>query len=175
MASQLLWIGLGNMGRVSTSPLCLLFNLLIPIFFQGMCSNLVQKGSLGKPLLVYNRTQKRSDDFVTQVGAAYAKASNSLREGVSSSDIIFSCLGSDSAVTNVYETIINESDIRGKLFVECSTISPELVDKVAELVAEHGAELVSSPGKPIMAVFDSHFSFIGQTDYCSLRSATDGR
>ncbi|KAF5586888.1 6-phosphogluconate dehydrogenase 2 [Fusarium subglutinans] len=121
MAPQLLWIGLGNMGR-------------------GMCLNLVQKGSLGKPHLIYNRTQKRCDEFVTQVGSANAKTCTSLKEGVGSSDIIFSCLSSDSAVENIYESMVKEGDVRGKLFVECSTISPELVDKIAKLMIDHGAE-----------------------------------
>ncbi|KAF5687185.1 6-phosphogluconate dehydrogenase [Fusarium denticulatum] len=126
MAPQLLWIGLGNMGR---------------------------KGSLGKPLLIYNRTQKRCDEFATQVGSANAKTCTSLQEGVSSSDIIFSCLSSDSAVVEIYESMAKEGDVRGKLFVECSTISPKLVDKIAKLMIDHGAEFVSSPvfGPPQMA------------------------
>ncbi|KAI7763130.1 hypothetical protein LZL87_012167 [Fusarium oxysporum] len=127
MAPQLLWIGLGNMGR-------------------GMCLDLVQKGSLDKPLLVYDRTQKRSDDFVTQVGSSHAKRSSSLHEGVGSSDIIFSCLSSDSAVVEIFEPMIKDGDARGKPFVECSTISHELVDKIPKLIIDHGAEFVSSPG-----------------------------
>ncbi|KAK8042667.1 hypothetical protein PG994_013150 [Apiospora phragmitis] len=47
MASQVFWIGLGNMGR-------------------GMSKNLAEKGSLDKPLLVYNRTKKRADDLVAK-------------------------------------------------------------------------------------------------------------
>jgi len=67
-----------------------------------MCLNIVQKGFLDKPLLVYNRTQKRSDDFVTRVGSANTKTPTSLHEGVRSSDIIFSYLSSDSAVLDMY-------------------------------------------------------------------------
>ncbi|RBQ79301.1 hypothetical protein FVER14953_21267 [Fusarium verticillioides] len=98
-----------------------------------MCLSLVQRGSLDKPLLVYNRTQKRCDDFVTQVGSANAKTY--------------------SAVLDIYESMVQEGDVGGKLFVECSTISPELVDKIAKLMIDHGAEFVSSPvfGPPQMA------------------------
>lgn len=108
--------------------------------------NLVQKGSLDKPLLIYNHTQKRSDDFLTQVGSANAKTPTLLHEGVGSSDIIFSCLSSDSAVLDIYKSMTKEGDICGRLFDECSSILPELVEKIARLMIDHGAEFISSPG-----------------------------
>ncbi|KAF5968276.1 6-phosphogluconate dehydrogenase [Fusarium coicis] len=130
MAPQLLWIGLGNVPQ-----------------------SRAERGSLDKPLLVYNRTQKPCDEFVTQVGSANAKTCISLHEGVVFSHIIFSCLSSDSAVEDIYESMVQAGDVAGILFVECSTISPELVDKIAKLMTDHGAEFVSSPvfGPPQMA------------------------
>ncbi|PNP83746.1 hypothetical protein FNYG_02963 [Fusarium nygamai] len=49
--------------------------------------------------------------------------------------------------------MVQEGDVGEKLFVECSTISPELVDKIAKLMIDRGAEFVSSPvfGPPQMA------------------------
>ncbi|VUC37169.1 unnamed protein product [Clonostachys rosea] len=134
MAPQLSWIGLGNMGR-------------------GMCLNLVQKGSLDNPLVVYNRTKKRSKDFVAQVGPEKAIASDSLEESVSSADIIFTCLSNDAAVFETYESIIKGGNTKGKLFVDCSTVHPESIDKVGKMTVDSGAEFVSSPvfGPPQMA------------------------
>lgn len=68
---------------------------------QGMCLSLVWRGSIHKPLLVYNRTQKRCEEFVTEVGSENNKTCASLNEGVGSADIVFSCLSSDSAVETV--------------------------------------------------------------------------
>ncbi|CAG9987730.1 unnamed protein product [Clonostachys byssicola] len=134
MAPQLSWIGLGNMGR-------------------GMCLNLIQKGSLDKPLLVYNRTKKRYEDFVAQFGPGKATVSDSLEGSVSSADIIFTCLSNDAAVFETYESIVNGGNTKGKLFVDCSTLHPDSTDKVGKMMVDSGAEFVSSPvfGPPQMA------------------------
>ncbi|KAK7212271.1 hypothetical protein V2G26_019449 [Clonostachys chloroleuca] len=134
MAPQLSWIGLGNMGR-------------------GMCQNLIQKGSLDKPLLVYNRTKKRSEDFVAQFGRGKATVSDSLEESVSSAEIIFTCLSNDAAVCETYESIVSGGNTKGKLFVDCSTVHPDSTDKVGKMMVGSGAEFVSSPvfGPPQMA------------------------
>ncbi|VTT57196.1 unnamed protein product [Fusarium fujikuroi] len=103
---------------------------------RGMCLNLVKKGCLDKPLLVYNRTQKRSEDFVAQVGSDHAKMCTSLHEGVGSCDITFSWLGLDSAVADIYESMAEGGDICGKLFIGI---------KIAKLMIDKGAEFVSGP------------------------------
>src|SRR6478752_7181356 len=43
-----------------------------------------------------------------------------------------------------------QGDVRGNLFAECSSILPELVDKIAKLMIDHGAEFVSCPGMYII-------------------------
>ncbi|ETS82457.1 hypothetical protein PFICI_04333 [Pestalotiopsis fici W106-1] len=134
MASQLFWIGLGNMGR-------------------GMCKNLVEKGPLGgSPLLVYNRSSKRSADLAVKLGSK-VKAVSSIEEGVKQADIIFTCLSNDQAVEDVYRTISALGNINGKLFADCSTIHPDSTEKVAKIVTDAGADFVASPvfGAPPMA------------------------
>lgn len=38
-----------------------------------MCKNLVEKGNLDKPLVLYNRTKKRADDLASQLGGGKAQ------------------------------------------------------------------------------------------------------
>ncbi|KAI0132369.1 6-phosphogluconate dehydrogenase 2 [Xylariales sp. AK1849] len=126
MAPQLLWIGLGNMGR-------------------GMCKNIAEKGSLDKPLLIYNRTQQRSDDLASKLGSGRTEVVTSPEEGVKRADIIFTCLSNDKAVDELYSTLLKAGDLEGKLFVECSTIHPDSTEKTAKAVLDAGAEFVASP------------------------------
>jgi 3-hydroxyisobutyrate dehydrogenase-like beta-hydroxyacid dehydrogenase len=71
---------------------------------------------------------------------------------VAPSDIIFSCLMDSHAVNEAFATIL-EGNLTGKLFVECSTISPELTDELALKIQAAGAEFVAMPvfGEPAMA------------------------
>ncbi|KAF7509196.1 hypothetical protein GJ744_008256 [Endocarpon pusillum] len=131
MALQLAWIGLGNMGR-------------------GMCKNLVRKGHLSKPLLLYNRTTSRASDVSSEIG--HSAVATSIEDAVSKSDIIFLCLGHDIAVQDTL-TQATRGDVKGKLFVDCSTVHPETTDKVAKAVEAKSAYFVACPvfGAPAMA------------------------
>ncbi|KAK7927938.1 hypothetical protein PG985_004936 [Apiospora marii] len=134
MAPQLFWIGLGNMGR-------------------GMSKNLAEKGSLDKPLLVYNRTKKRADDLVAKVGSDKAEALDSVEDGVKRSSIIFTSLSNDQAVEELYASILQSGGLKGKLFVETSTIHPDTTERLAKSLIDAGAEFVASPvfGAPAAA------------------------
>ena len=103
MAPQVAWIGLGNMGR-------------------GMCKNLVEKGKLSQPLLVYNRTTSRASALVAKIG--HSVLSTSLAELVTKSDIIFYCLGDDAAVLDTVNELL-KTTISGKVLVDCSTVVSE--------------------------------------------------
>ncbi|KAF4625566.1 hypothetical protein G7Y89_g12600 [Cudoniella acicularis] len=133
MAPQLLWIGLGNIGR-------------------GACKMLVEKGPLDKPLLVYNRTSSRSDQLARELPGK-VQAMQSLLEAVAQADIIFSCLSNDATVEETYCAIITSGNIKDKMFVSCETIDPDTADKVASLVTDVGASFVSCPvvGPPAAA------------------------
>ncbi|KAI1821893.1 NAD binding domain of 6-phosphogluconate dehydrogenase-domain-containing protein [Xylaria intraflava] len=133
MAPQILWIGLGNMGR-------------------GMCKNLVEKGGLEKPLLLYNRTKKRAEDLAATLPAGKTEVVDSIEEGVKKADTIFTIVSNDAAVKDAVGTIL-QSDVKGKLIVECSTIHPDTTKQVAQDVLAKGAEFVASPvfGAPAAA------------------------
>ncbi|KAH8647970.1 6-phosphogluconate dehydrogenase [Xylariales sp. PMI_506] len=135
MASRVFFIGLGNMGR-------------------GMVKNLAGKGPLNdQPLLVYNRSQKRSDDMAAELGSSKIEVVASPEDGVNRADIIFTCLSNDIAVHEIYSSIIKSGTIQGKLFVDCSTIHPDSTEKTAKAVIDAGAQFVASPvfGAPPMA------------------------
>jgi len=131
MAPQLAWIGLGNMGR-------------------GMCKNLVEKGNLDKPLIIFNRTVKRAEDLSSKIGNS--TVASSIDEAASKSDIIFICLGDDAAIKDNVETIL-KGDVKGKLIVDCSTVHPDTTAMTAKAVEAHGGSFVACPvfGAPAMA------------------------
>ncbi|CAI6335584.1 unnamed protein product [Periconia digitata] len=133
MAPQIAWIGLGNMGR-------------------GMCRNLVEKGGLDKPLILYNRTRKRADDLSAELGADKAKAVASVADAVKNVDIIFMCLGKDDSVNQTVDTIL-ENDVTGKLIVDSSTIHPDTSNDLEKRITVKGAGFVAMPvfGAPAMA------------------------
>jgi 3-hydroxyisobutyrate dehydrogenase-like beta-hydroxyacid dehydrogenase len=128
---QLAWIGLGNMGR-------------------GMCANLVSKGNLSKPLIIHNRTTSKAETLSSKIG--HSTVSPSLTDAVSKSDIIFFCLGDDAAVqANIDEAL--KTDVKGKIFVDCSTIHPDTTASITKSIEAKNASFVACPvfGAPAMA------------------------
>jgi 3-hydroxyisobutyrate dehydrogenase-like beta-hydroxyacid dehydrogenase len=128
---QLAWIGLGNMGR-------------------GMCANLVSKGNLSKPLIIHNRTTSKAETLSSKIG--HSTVSQSLTDAVSKSDIIFFCLGDDAAVqANIDEAL--KTDVKGKIFVDCSTIHPDTTASITKSIEAKNASFVACPvfGAPAMA------------------------
>jgi hypothetical protein len=113
-----------------------------------MAKNLVLKGNLEKPLILHNRTLSRTKSVSERIG--HSIVAETVTDAVTPSDIIFSCLMDSDAVNGTFSTIL-QGDVTGKLFVECSTISPELTDELATKLQEAGAEFVAMPGKLIFA------------------------
>ncbi|PBP24076.1 hypothetical protein BUE80_DR004995 [Diplocarpon rosae] len=133
MAPQLAWIGLGNMGR-------------------GMCKNLVEKGQLDKPLIIFNRTSKRATDLSSTLPPEKLTIAGSIEEAVSKSDIIFTCVGDDEAINATIDTAL-KGNVKGKIFVDCSTVHPDTSEALAMNISSAGAEFVACPvfGAPAMA------------------------
>lgn len=118
-----------------------------------MCKNLVEKGNLDKPLIIFNRTQKRADDLSTKLGSDKTKVAKTMEEAVAASDIIFTCLGDDKAITSAVETMLSGGDVKGKLFVDCSTVHPDTTNALGKKITGANAHFVASPvfGAPAMA------------------------
>lgn len=111
------FIGLGNMGH-------------------PMAKNLEKAGF---QLSVYNRTLEKADDF-----KAKSTVSNSIKDLIQNSDVIFTMLTNDTAVRAVYEEIF-ASNIHGKLFVDMSTISPEASNDIASAVKIKEGGFIDAP------------------------------
>ena len=117
---------------------------------QAMAKNLVEKGNLSRPLILYNRTTKRATDLSTKIG--HSTVAESISSTVSDADIIFYCLGDDKAVLDTVSEII-KTNITGKLIVDCSTIHPDTTTKEAFMIHEAGGHFVAAPvmGAPAVA------------------------
>lgn len=111
-----------------------------------MCKNLVEKGELENPLIIYNRTQERAVDLSSKLPSGKLSIASSLEEAVSKADIIFTCLGDDKAIKDTMESALKTS-VKGKLFVDCSTVHPDTTNMLAKAVQGQGAEMVACPGR----------------------------
>lgn len=113
------WIGLGNMGT-------------------PMASNLAKAGF---PLTVFNRSADKTKPFEnTNITIAH-----NISELVGHSDIIFTMLSNDEAVSMVYDEILGMKEISGKLFIDMSTISEELSVRIAQKLKQKKASFLDAP------------------------------
>jgi 3-hydroxyisobutyrate dehydrogenase-like beta-hydroxyacid dehydrogenase len=119
-----------------------------------MCKNMVEKGGLASPLLVYNRTTARSSALVEQLGGdGKAKVARTIAEAVTPANIVFICVGDDPAVEATIAEILASGDVSGKLIVDCSTVHPDTTRKINETLRSKGASFVAMPvfGAPAFA------------------------
>jgi 3-hydroxyisobutyrate dehydrogenase-like beta-hydroxyacid dehydrogenase len=121
-----------------------------------MCKNLVEKGQLDKPLTIFNRTPKRAIDLSNSLPSGKSTVASSVEEAVSKSDVIFTCVGDDAAVNEIIDAAL-KSSIKGKLFVDCSTIHPDTTEALAKKLTAAGAEfgmssLLAFPIQPCLAL-----------------------
>lgn len=118
-----------------------------------MVKNLVEKGNLDKPVILYNRTRKRAEDLAATLPAGKTEIVDSVEEGVKKADIIFTIVSNDAAVQAVFSSALKVGGLKDKLFVECSTIHPETTEQLARDAAAAGAQFLASPvfGAPAMA------------------------
>lgn len=111
-----------------------------------MCKNLVQKGKLEKPLILYNRTTSRTVALNARIG--HSIVAESVEEAVAPADITFSCLTDEAAVNQTFDKILT-LDVKGKLFVECSTVLAEHMNELSRKVEAAGAHFIAMPGMHI--------------------------
>lgn len=93
----------------------------------------------GFELSVYNRTAAKANAFTGS-----SVICSSVAELVKNSDIIFTMLSNDTAITEVYEQV-KAVDITGKLFVDMSTISQQLSVNTALALKEKDAAFIDAP------------------------------
>lgn len=150
MAPQLAFLGLGNMGQVRKSAAARLSEgtRLIYVTLQAMSKNLVQKGKLEKPLIMWNRTTSKTEALNARIG--HSTVAYTVEEAVAPADIIFSCLTSEAAVSQTFDKILN-LDVKGKLFVECSTVLAAHMNELSKKVEAAGASFIAMPGQYLNA------------------------
>ncbi|KAH9219501.1 6-phosphogluconate dehydrogenase [Leptodontidium sp. 2 PMI_412] len=121
---QVGWIGLGSMGI-------------------GMSKNLQKYlTSTSAPALIYtNRTLSRGESL-KELGAIPVET---VKEVASKSEIIFSCVSNDAVLQETANEVIASGDIKGKIYVDCSTVHPDTSVKIAEQISAAGGEFVAGP------------------------------
>ncbi|KAJ4361230.1 hypothetical protein N0V95_002048 [Ascochyta clinopodiicola] len=117
-----------------------------------MCKNLVEKGDLQKPLIIYNRTKEKSEDLASKLGPNRTKVVDTVNSVVKEADIIFMCLGDDASVISVVDVMLQE-DVKGKLIIDCSSLHPDTTNDLEKRITVQGAEFIGMPvfGPPAMA------------------------
>ena len=110
------------------------------IMGAGMARNLHKAGF---PLTVWNRTREKTCPLAEEG----ISVSESVRALVDASAVVVLCLGDTPDVEAVLfgEGGAAGGDIAGKLFVDCSTVSPEATKVFAARLAEAGAALLDAP------------------------------
>lgn len=105
-----------------------------------MASNLLKKGF---EVTVYNRTAAKCEPLA-KLGASVAA---SPKEAAVKADIVITMVSNDSSIADVYEGEHGVlAGIRpGMTVIDCSTISPSLVHKLAEQVSALGASFLDAP------------------------------
>ena len=99
--------------------------------------------SLDHDVTVWNRTADKTKPLV----AAGAKAASTPAALAASADLILSILTNADAIESAYhgEDGLLANDVRGRLFVEMSTVRPQVERELAENVRAKGAALIDSP------------------------------
>jgi 3-hydroxyisobutyrate dehydrogenase-like beta-hydroxyacid dehydrogenase len=117
-----------------------------------MCKNIVEKGDLEKPLIIFNRTNKRTFDLMQKLPSGKSTVASNIEEAVSKSDIIFTCVSDDVAINETIGSAL-KGNVIGKLFIDCSTVHPDTTSALAKKITGRGAEFVACPvfGGPAMA------------------------
>ena len=109
-----------------------------------MSKNLVLNGALEKPIILWNRTREVALDHSAKIG--FSVVSEVAEEAVERADIIWSCFADQTAVVQSFDAIL-QRNLKGKLFLECSTIEAETSNELAEKIYVAGGEFVAMPGE----------------------------
>ena len=98
----------------------------------------------GHDLTVYNRTTSKAQSWVQQHGGA---STASPKEAAAGADIVFTCVGNDDDLRSV--TLGDDGAFaglsKGALFVDHSTVSADVAQQLADLLAEQGCESIDAP------------------------------
>jgi 3-hydroxyisobutyrate dehydrogenase len=99
--------------------------------------------SLGHEVSVWNRSKEKTKPLAE----AGAKVAATPRDLAMDSELVISILTDASAIAATYngEAGLLSGDVKGRLFVEMSTVRPEVEEKLAKEIRAKGAALVDCP------------------------------
>jgi 3-hydroxyisobutyrate dehydrogenase len=97
--------------------------------------------SLGHEIMVWNRTPDKARIVAANAGL---KVAATPKELAAASEGVISFLTDAAAVQHVYDQLL-EADVKGKLFIEMSTVRPADQRKISLRVKEKGAAYVECP------------------------------
>lgn len=126
---QVGWVGLGNMGKLMA------INLANALNAEG-----------APKLKVWNRTTSKSDEVVKETNGL-AEVAQNVEEIGSSCKIIFSSLANDEVVKSVYKELfdsVKKNNITDALFIESSTVYPDITTSLHKEAQSVGANFVSA-------------------------------
>lgn len=110
-----------------------------------MVKNLVKKGDLKQPVVIYNRTVSTAQSLAEEVGQSSATVAKSVAEAVESADLVFICLANDDVLKQTIDQAL-EVNIRGKTFIDATTVHPDTSNQLAEKVKAKGGDYASMTG-----------------------------
>ena len=69
-------------------------------------------------------------------------------------DIVFCSMAADSALESVFSSYLSGTPKQGSIFIDCSTVFPDLTEKLADEAEKAGISYLSSPvfGRPDAAL-----------------------
>ena len=112
---------------------------------QEMAASLCTQTNIEGPLVVYHRITKTSEDFAFK--HPNSRATPALTNLVRSADIIWTYLDHEMSINAVYQVLL-ASDVKGKLFVECSgVLENDYIYALANEAKERGATFLTLPCK----------------------------
>jgi 3-hydroxyisobutyrate dehydrogenase-like beta-hydroxyacid dehydrogenase len=105
-----------------------------------MGANLLKAGF---PLMVWNRTPSRADSLVTQGAKLAARP----REVALQADVLITMVSDPAALEEVLWGQDGAMDAlrRGSLYIDSSTVSPDLARRVAQACADRGVDFLDAP------------------------------
>lgn len=120
---------------------------------HGLAFNLQKHlKSNGQALLITNRTKDKPEvNKLLEAGATWV---DSPAELGSKCDIVFCSMAADSALESVFSSYLSGKPKQGSLFIDCSTVFPDLTSKLAGEAKKAGISYLSCPvfGRPDAAL-----------------------
>ena len=97
--------------------------------------------SLGHEIMVWNRTPDKARAVAASAGLKLAATPKEL---AAASEAVISFLTDAAAVERVFEALL-EAEVKGKLFIEMSTVRPQVQKNLHEKVKKRGASFIECP------------------------------